>query len=163
MVEFSRQSLDVIQRWSQAIKPALSLTLALRAPFFSLCLGQICWEFAWAPLLFSFHILSEATTLYMAVAAAEWKTFIGNLFTIPNLMPLSIWGSKRCFYLQVRNEGKSSWKSQADLVLWRHRKDRELNHWIAFWRGAVYPPLCLKNSDFHFLIYYRVSFKLKLL
>lgn len=126
-----------------------------RSDLLRICMGSSTF--------FSFHILSEDTPLYLAVAAAEWKTFIGNLFNMSSLMPLSIWGSKRCFYLQVRNEGKRSWKSQAFLILWRHQKDRELNHWIAFWRRAGYPPLCLKNSDFHFLIYYRISFKLKLL
>lgn len=34
---------------------------------------------------FSFRVLSEETTLYMA--AAQWKTFIGNIFNVPNLMP----------------------------------------------------------------------------
>ena len=57
------------------------LFLKLTSAFLGICMGS--------STLLSFHVLSEETTLY--VAAAQWKAFIGSIFNIPNVMPLSVW------------------------------------------------------------------------
>lgn len=94
-------------------------------------------------------------TISMTVAAAEWETFLGDMFAIPNRMASLSLGNEKLFLHfvdQVGNWGKSTWKIQSITCCVEAPGGQ--------WAKALNSP---PKQRFHFLIYYRISFRLKLL
>ena len=102
---FSTQSVDVIYRWLQTNKLDLSPTVALRAPFFSLCLSQHWWEFAWAPLLSLAFMYFWGKYPVHGSGGCWMKDFHWKHIQYPKSNSSVHLGPKRCFYLQLMKRG----------------------------------------------------------